>query len=302
MSTEIEAVDEWAEDEPEQNHSLAVIEPSAVAAIARSEVMVQLDAAHRYARSIKRFMQHAISLATVNVATAESCMYALPRSGKMISGPSVRLAEIVASAYGNLHIGARIVDIGDAHVTAQGVAWDLETNLRITVEIKRKITGKTGQRFNDDMINVTCAAACAIALRNATFSVVPRAYVNQVYDRCKAVAIGKAETLTGRRDDVLARLAKMGADKDRVLNALHLTGIEDIGMEHLEVLIGMGTAIKQGDKTVDEMFPPVVAEVPGAAQPGRKMSLKRETPPKIKINGPDGEEIRTDERQPGDEG
>ncbi|MGH7879731.1 MAG: hypothetical protein ACREQD_09565, partial [Candidatus Binataceae bacterium] len=232
-------MDEWIDDSDRDSPTALVLaDPSAVAAINRSEVMVQLDAAHKYSRSIKRFMGTSITLATINVATAESCMYSLPRGGKSITGPSVRLAEIMASAYGNLHIGARVVDIGDREVTAQGIAWDLETNLRVTVEVQRRITDKSGKRFNDDMINVTCAAACSIALRNAIFRVVPRAYVDQVYERCRNVAIGNASTLTQRRDDVLGRLAKMGADKDRVLNALKLKGVEDIGLEHLELLIG----------------------------------------------------------------
>lgn len=278
MSNEQNAqVDEWAEDERDAPETaLATVDSNALAALNRSEVMVQLDAAHKYARSIKRFMQRSISLATVNVATAESCMYAVPRGGKTISGPSVRLAEITASAYGNLHVGARIVNIGDKEVTAQGVAWDLETNLRVTVEINRRITSKEGRRFNDDMIGVTCAAACSIALRNAIFRVVPRAYIDQVYEKCRNVAVGNAETLVQRRDSVLARLALMGADKDRVLAALRIQGVEDITLEHIELLIGMGSAVKQGERSVDEMFPPAISEVPGADQAGRKMSLKRE--------------------------
>lgn len=284
---------EWYEDEPNQETALTIVEPSAAAAINRSEVMVQLDAAHKYARGIKRFINNAITLATLSVETAESCMYALPRSGKTIAGPSVRLAEIAASAYGNLHIGARVVEIGERDVTAQGVAWDLETNLRVTVEVKRRITDKNGRRFNDDMVNVTCAAACSIALRNAIFRVVPRAYIDTIYDKCKAVAVGNAKTLVQRRDDVLARLAKMGADQARVLHALKLAAVDDVTLEHLEILIAYGTSIKQGEKTVDEFFPPPVAAVPGADQPGKKMSLgkkeEKKAEPKV-------------EREPGSEG
>lgn len=201
-------------------------------------------------------------------------MYAVPRSGKTVSGPSVRLAEIMASAYGNLHIGARIVEIGDKEVTAQGVAWDLETNLRVTVEMKRRITNKDGKRFNEDMIGVTCAAACSIALRNAIFRVVPRAYVDQVYERCRKVAIGDAQTLVARRDEVLSRLVKFGATQDRVLAALQVEGVQDITLDHLETLIGWGTSLKQGDRTVDQVFPAVATEVPGASQQGRKVSLR----------------------------
>jgi hypothetical protein len=77
------------------------VDTKAVAVLNRSEVEAQLDAAHKYPRQIKRFLNEAITLATLTRDVAESCIYALPRGGKTIAGPSVRLAEICASAYGN---------------------------------------------------------------------------------------------------------------------------------------------------------------------------------------------------------
>jgi len=59
----------------------------------------------------------------------------------------VRLAELCASAYGNLHVGARVLDVEDRDIPAQGVAWDLERNLRVTVETRRKIVSKNGRRY-----------------------------------------------------------------------------------------------------------------------------------------------------------
>src|SRR5579872_4963852 len=97
--------------------------PSAMSAIVRSEVEAQLDAAHKYPRSITTFLQDAITLATTSQEIAESCMYSLPRGGKFITGPSVRLAEICASAYGNLQFGARVIDAEEKEVVAQGAAW-----------------------------------------------------------------------------------------------------------------------------------------------------------------------------------
>lgn len=240
------------------------------AALNRSEVECQLAAAHQFRRSIKSFVAEATTLATLSVPVAESCIYAIPRDGKTIAGPSVRLAEIIASAYGNMHVGARIVDVDDREVVAQGVAWDLEKNLRVTVETRRRITGKSGRRFSDDMITVTGNAAASIALRNAIFRVVPRAYVDTVYEQVRKVAVGNAATLSGKRTEVLARLSKLGATQDRVLSRLGKHGVDDIGLEDLELLIALGTAIKTGGTTVDEAFPepaPQTPSAPGAGTP-----------------------------------
>lgn len=255
---------------------------SSSAALNKSEVEAQLDAAHRYKRSITRFRQEALTLATLSEEIAASCIYAIPRDGKTISGPSVRLAEICASAYGNLHVAARVVAVEEKDVVAQGGAWDLEKNLRVTVETRRKIVGKRG-RFNDDMINLTGNAAASIALRNAIFRVIPRAYVDSLYEQVRKVAVGDAKTLATKRAQVLERLGKMGASQDRILASLGKAGIEDIGLEDLERLIGLGTSMKDGNVTVDQAFPPPIKPEDRPTSLDALAAKSKETKKQIKI-------------------
>jgi hypothetical protein len=254
------------------------VSSGAMSAMVRSEIECQLDAAHKYKRSIVKFLHDATTMATISQEVAESCIYSMPRGGKQITGPSVRLAEICASAYGNLQVACRVADAEEKEVIAQGAAWDMEKNLRATIEVRRRITNKNGRRYEDDMITVTGNAAASIALRNAIFRVVPRAYVDTVYERARAVAVGDAKTLGARREQLLERFQKMGVTKERVLAAVEKTGIEDIGLTELETLIGMGTAIKNGDKQIDELFPEI-APPPVKAPDGQRMSLKSQPKP-----------------------
>lgn len=270
---------------------LTHVSAGAMGAIVRSEVEAQLDAAHKYPRSISKFLKEALALATISQDVAESCLYAMPRDGKMIAGPSVRLAEICASAYGNLHFGARIVDEEDKVITAQGGAWDLEKNTRVTVETRRRITGKNGRRYSDDMVVVTGNAAASIAMRNAIFRVVPRSYVMQIYSRVKEVAVGNASTLTARRATVLERLQKIGVPTDRVLAKLEKKGIDDIGLDDLEILIGLGSSIKNGEAQIDDVFPMAAPPPAAAADEGKRVKLggtKKEAPPEGREPGSDG--------------
>lgn len=267
----------------DESVSLVRPEVGALEAITRSEVAMQLDSAHRYPRSTTKFLREALALATFSVEVAESCMYSIPRDGKMITGPSVRLAEMCATAWGNLHVGARVIEIGEREVTAQAVGWDLEKNVRVTVEAQRSIMTKTNRRFGDDMIRVTGMAAISIALRNAIFRVIPRTYVDAVYQKALAVAVGDAKTLVARRDEAFERLAKLGAPQERVLSRLAIAGPSDITLEHLEILIGLGTAIKSGELSLDEAFP-VLAPVPvpeGTPEGKRvRMGASKKTEPK----------------------
>lgn len=228
----------------------------------RAEIDVQIATAHRYPRSVSRFQKEALAMATVNEDTAASCFYALPRkdkSGQMknIEGPSVRLAEIVGSSWGNIRYGARIVREEKDFIVAQGSAHDLERNVAMTIEVKRRITDKHGKKYSFDMIAVTANAACSIALRNAIFKVVPKTFVDSIYAAAKKVAVGNASTLANRRLAALDYFKKMGVQPEQVLAVLEREGIEDIDLKDLETLTGYRTAITEGDAKVDDIFPPL---------------------------------------------
>jgi len=271
--TTSEAIEAMIEDE---GTSLVKPEVSALEAITRSEVAMQLDSAHRYPRSVSRFMKDAITLATFSVEVAESCMYSVPRGGKMITGPSVRLAEMCASSWGNLHVGARVIDATATEVIAQAVAWDLERNVRVTVEAQRSIVGKRG-RYDDDMIRVTGMAAISVALRNAIFRVIPRAYVDAAYTKARECALGDLKTLVARRDDAFARFHKLGVTPERMFSRLGIKGPEDFTLDHLEQLVGMYTAIKSNELALDDAFPAVApspSAAPDGTPEGRRFSLK----------------------------
>lgn len=161
---------------------------------AKAELDIQVSTAKAYPRNVKTFVENCIEMATFDQDTAESCIYCLVRGKGIdrteIKGPSIRLAEIAASCWGNIYAATRIVENDGRFVTAQGVAWDLQINNKMSADVKRKITTKEGRTYSEDMQVVTGNAACSIALRNAILKVVPRAYVNRVYDAAVKYAVG----------------------------------------------------------------------------------------------------------------
>lgn len=254
--------------------SLVKTDAGALEAITKSEVGMQLDAAHRWPRSITRFMEDATALATMSKETAASCIYTLPvRKGgeKPITGPSVRLAEMCATSWGNLHTGARILDVGPRDVTAQALAWDLEKNLRLGIEVKRGIMTSSGNRFGDDMIRVTSMAAISIALRNAILRIIPRALVNHVYEIAQKKATGMLDDTFAKERDALIGwfVHKKGVSPERIFARLAVSHQDEITEELFAALIGLGTAIKAGDNTPEEAFP-----YPTAASAARPTTSK----------------------------
>jgi hypothetical protein len=250
------------------------ISQSAVESITRGEIDMQIATAHKYPRSIKRFQEEARTMATIDEETAESCFYSIPRDGKMIEGPSIRLMEIAASAWGNIRYGSRTIGEDQEFVTSQGVAHDLERNVAITVDVRRRITKSNGKRYGSDMIAVTANAGGSVARRNALLGVIPRAYINPIYDEVKKVAVGSQQTLVQKRENAIAFFSKLGVTAEQLYAKLDVSGKEDISLTHLGTLLGLRNAIKENEISIDEAFPKEqTVKVSGDAD-----ALKKATP------------------------
>ena len=158
-------------DETDQLPTLVdtALETSLVIGMSRVEIDQQIATARRYPRQISVVAKNILSTVTLDEETAAECMYALPRGGKPIQGPSIRFAEAVKAFYGNNRSASRVVHVDRAEkvVVAEGIFHDLETNTATRSEVRRRIVDSKGRLYSDDMIIVTGNAAGSIALRNS---------------------------------------------------------------------------------------------------------------------------------------
>lgn len=225
-----------------------------VSMISRAEIDQQVSTAKKYPRSVKRFVDEATAMVTLNESIAQQCIYALPRDGKVVEGASARFAEIIASAWGNCRAGARVVNESGDFITAQGVFHDLERNVAITYEVQRRITNKSGRRFSADMIGVTGNAASSIALRNAILKGVPKAFWEGLYQKARGIVAGDIKTLANKRSEAIKQFQIYGVTEAQILAKLGREGVADIGIDDLVVLFGLLTAIRDGDTTPEQAF------------------------------------------------
>lgn len=247
-------------DYDDENDNAPVrVDNSMLAALTSAEIDTQIATARRFPRSIAKFQKEVQAMACLNADVAADCMYALPRKDKSgqtktIEGPSARFAEIVISAWGNSRAGARVISEDGDFVVAMGAFHDLERNVAIQFEVRRRITDRNGRRFSADMIAVTGNAAASIALRNAVFKGVPKAYWQPAMEEARKVAIGDQKTLANRRLGMLAHFQKLGVTDAQVFETLGVGGIADINLDHLATLRGIATAIKEGDTSAESAF------------------------------------------------
>lgn len=245
---------------PNQKNRTEVLEAEVAPALqvgSGGNIDTQVATARRFPRVMTNFLRRATEMATLTPQIAQSCIYAVPREGKMIEGPSARLAEIVAHAWGNMRIQAGTNDVGDADrfIVGRGEAWDVEANVAIAFEVKRRITKASGQRYGDDMVMTTGNAAASIALRNAVFKAIPASFWKPIYDECRKVIAGDVATFATRRDEMIKAFGIMGVTEERLCAAVGVKGRADIGMDQIVSLRGFYNALKDGETTIEEAFP-----------------------------------------------
>lgn len=230
-----------------------------VSALERSQIETLLDCAAKRPRNLKESINRATEMATFSQEIAESCIYAVPRAGKTLTGPSIRLAEIMLSTWKNIHCGTRLVKNDGRFIAVEAVVIDLETNVRFNEVVERSImtsakNGKTPQQFSYDMQQTVAAAAASIALRKAAFRIIPKQFVEMVFSAAKDAAIGKAVPILVRAQKALDYFKKLTIQPETIFKYLEIEKIEDMDKEHIAILIGKKNMIDEGNLTIETAF------------------------------------------------
>ena len=236
---------------------IEVKQADVIQALNRAEIDIQIATAKQYPRDINAVLNKIATYATMDRETAEDCFYVLRREDKhgnvnVIEGLSVRMAEIIAGAWGNLRVQARIIGNDGRQITAQAICHDLETNFAVSKEVKRSIVTKKGYTFSEDMQVVTGNAACSIALRNAVLTVIPKAVTKRIINDVKQVALGQSIDLEQSRQNVIQYFAKLGVKQEQLFLYLGVKSAQEIDKQKIFELRATANAIKEGTTTVEE--------------------------------------------------
>lgn len=124
---------------------------TAMTEVAESRAQHEVQAAYVIAKKFPRNEMQAyanIIEACKRPFLAEQAMYAYPRGGTLVTGPSIRLAEAMAAAWGNIDCGIREVSQHGGVSVAEAFAIDLQTNARKTVifHVKHERHTKQGMK------------------------------------------------------------------------------------------------------------------------------------------------------------
>lgn len=189
-----------------------------------AEVQAQFVIAKKFPRDQHQAYLDIIS-ACKRGSLAEQAMYAYPRGGQLVKGPSIRLAEAMAQCWGNLDCGVRELSQSNGVSVAEAYAVDLQTNTRITkvFHVEHKRDTKQGSKRLTDARDVyeLVANQGARRLRACILGVLPGDVVEAAVEQC-------AKTLESSDVPIAEQVRKMIAAFDEL-------GVKP---EHIEKRLG----------------------------------------------------------------
>lgn len=185
----------------QQVNILSVEESRAV-----QEVQAQLIIAKKFPRD-EIEARSKIRKACERKSLAEVSQYVYPRGGTSITGPSIKLAEVLGRCWKNLNYGLQEVTQSDGSSDVIAFAWDLENNVKVTRQFKaahsRKARGQIVSLTDPRDIYELVANQGQRRVRSCILELIPGDIVEEAVEICE-------KTLQGAYEEPLSdRIVKM---------------------------------------------------------------------------------------------
>lgn len=247
---------------------------------AMQEVQGQVFMAKQFPRDIiaadKRIKQ-----ACQRLKLAEGAMYAYPRGGQTVTGPSIRLAEVMAQTWGNLKYGVRELtnDKGKKQSEVEAFCWDLETNVYASRTFTQghqrytKAKGLTDLQDPRDTYELV-ANHGARRLRACILEIIPPDIVENAIEMCeKTLKGGGGVPLEDRLKSMVSAFEGIGVTQPMIEERLghKVAATIEIEMVQMQKIF---KSIKDGFSKLEEWF-----DLKGAESRKLKQDLNLNDPP-----------------------
>ena len=263
-------------------HSVPALAEEARAA---REVEAAMVVAKRFPRNTLAASQAILNECT-RPSLAEVAVYEYTRGGSAVTGPSIRLAEVIAQNWGNLTFGLRELDRQLTSSVMEAYCWDLQTNVRRTVTFsvphvrvtKRGRTDLTDPRDVYEMV----ANQGARRMRSCILAVVPGDVIEAAVEECERTITSKADTSPEAVKKMVAAFTKFGVTTEQIEARIgrHLDAIRPAQVLQLRKIYN---SLKEGMSDARTWFPPTEDEAAAEAQGGvaglKSALAKQQAPP-----------------------
>lgn len=221
-----------------------------------AQVQSQMVIAKKFPRD-EALVQQKISGMCSRLGLASSACYVYSRGGTQIKGPSIRLAEAVAKAYGNIKCGIEEISQGNGESKVRAYAIDLETNMQeekiFTVKHIRD-TKKGSYALTDQRdIYERVANDGSRRLRACILSIVPSDIVDYAVECCNRTLKEKIKITPETPGRFENSFKRFGVNKD-MLEAFIQRKLESMTVENYIRLQAIFYSLKDGVAKPEDFF------------------------------------------------
>jgi hypothetical protein len=227
-------------------------------------------------------IKRAIRAACSRPRLAEKATYNYPRGGTNVTGPSIRLMEMLVGAFQNVDSGWRVLEIVENRVRVESYAWDLENNVKKRIEFwvqmsrdtKQGVVPVTAERDKYEVV----ASAAQRRLRACIANILPFDLVDEALEICEqTVKAGDgSKPMVDRIAEMVFAFEELGVSRT-MLETLLKHPVEQVIADELPRLRGIWTAINEGHAQREEFFKPAVT-VSNLAGPSDEAQRLRNKP------------------------
>lgn len=264
-----------AEREEPQRHEVAAEREIA-------EVQGAILMARRFPRD-HRLATDRIIQACTRPGLADAAIYNYSRGGTEITGPSIRLAEAIAQAWGNITFGIReLAPVKNNESTMEAYAWDIETNVRPNRVFQVphvRHTRSSSTRLTDPRdIYEQNTNLGARRMRACILSVIPGDVVEAAVQQCELTMLAKADTSPEAVGKLVKAFEQFGVTKDQIETRIQRR-IDTIHPAQIVQLRKVWSSLNDGMSVPGDWFqakPPAEGEAePAKGSEGLKQRLAR---------------------------
>lgn len=245
-----------------------------------AEVQAAMVIAQRFPRDPKTATDRILNACT-RPTLAEGALYSYARGGTEITGPSIRLAEACAQAWGNMQFGIRELEQRNGESTVEAYAWDVETNTRQVkvFQVAHKRHTKKGSYKLDDPRDIyeLVANQGARRLRACILGVIPGDVIEAAVRQCETTLKTTADTSPEAQEKLVKAFAQFGVTKAQIEKRIQCR-LDAIRPAQLIQLKKVYASLRDGMSDASEWFE---TEETAAADLTAKIKTKAKPEPSI---------------------
>jgi len=244
-----------------------------------SEVQSSMLIAKRFPRDqllcVDRILQ-----ACTRPSLAEKATYAFPRGRELVTGPSIRLAEVLAQCWGNMDYGmrelSRFVKDGTSSSEVMAFAWDLETNTKrhITFFIKHwRDTKQGGYALRDERdIAELILNQASRRIRACILGIIPTDVTEVAEQQCETTLANKGGAPQEQIKKLVEAFNVYGVEADHIVKRLKHR-LDSVNQAEVLQLKKIYTTIRDGMAKPADFFE--IADEPAGKESALNEKLKK---------------------------